>query len=97
MHERASLQRGLNLVATELCDADNYWNIVSADLKNEPFAMFWGAPGHARGRLVTILPSSGPVGCAGFRAGVSDLPALSPLGHLRAGRWPGRWPVQDAA
>jgi hypothetical protein len=44
VHERASLPRGLNLVATELCDADNYWNIVSADLKNEPFAMFWGAP-----------------------------------------------------
>jgi hypothetical protein len=44
MRERTSLFAAWAQLATELCDADNYWNIVSADLKNEPFAMFWGAP-----------------------------------------------------
>ena len=44
MRARTSLFAAWAQLATELCDADNYWNIVSADLKNEPFAMFWGAP-----------------------------------------------------
>ena len=44
MRERTSLFAAWAQLATELCDADNYWNIVFADLKNEPFAMFWGAP-----------------------------------------------------
>ena len=33
-------------LASALCDADAFWNIMGADLKNEPYGMWWGPEGH---------------------------------------------------
>ena len=38
-----ALARVWEKLATSLCDADEFWNIFAADLKNEPHAMWWGA------------------------------------------------------
>lgn len=42
--ERANLFAAWDRLANELCDPDRYWNIMGADLKNEPYSMFWGEP-----------------------------------------------------
>ena len=42
--ERSTLFAAWDQLASELCDPDRYWNIMGADLKNEPYSMFWGEP-----------------------------------------------------
>ena len=43
--QRQDLFAAWEMLATELCDADTFWNVMGADLKNEPYTMFWGDPG----------------------------------------------------
>lgn len=39
---REKLRRAWMMLAERFCDADRYWNVFAADLKNEPHGMFWG-------------------------------------------------------
>lgn len=40
----AQLRAAWEVVAKRLCDPHEYWNVFAADLKNEPYSMFWGKP-----------------------------------------------------
>ena len=49
-------------LATALCDADEFWNIMGADLKNEPNAMWWGPEGDGAGNDGSADANRTPVG-----------------------------------
>ena len=42
--EMRALGDAWELLATRLCDPEQFWNVFGADLKNEPHAMWWGEP-----------------------------------------------------
>ena len=44
---RSQLDEAWAALAALFCDADVYWNVFAADLKNEPHGMFWGPLGSA--------------------------------------------------
>ena len=41
---RTILTNAWQTLAEALCDPERYWNVIGADLKNEPYSMFWGTP-----------------------------------------------------
>ena len=41
---RELLTAAWTTLAEDLCDPERYWNVLGADLKNEPYAMYWGKP-----------------------------------------------------
>ena len=41
---RTVLTSAWQALAEALCDPERYWNVIGADLKNEPYSMFWGTP-----------------------------------------------------
>jgi endoglucanase len=41
---RQLLSRAWERLSDALCDPIHYWNVMGADLKNEPYGMFWGEP-----------------------------------------------------
>ena len=44
---RQRLMDAWDRLADLLCDANDYWNVFGADLKNEPYGMVWGGDGGA--------------------------------------------------
>ena len=40
----ALLTQAWETLAREMCDPELYWNVMGADLKNEPYFMYWGPP-----------------------------------------------------
>lgn len=56
----ATLREAWSALAERFCDPSRFWNIFAADLKNEPYAMYWGAPpsnAERKGKLGLYMPN----------------------------------------
>lgn len=41
---RELLTQAWQALAEDLCDPERFWNVIGSDIKNEPYAMYWGKP-----------------------------------------------------